>query len=278
MEEEKRKELTEKLITELKLKGSSELTIRNYVWFVDKFLSSIKNETNELTEDDVKQYLATLVDSKSVSTVSLAASSLKFFFDKVLKKPIISLPLPKKEKKLPEVLTREEVKNLIEAAETSKSRLIIKMLYSTGLRVSELTNLKRGDININERIGWVRKGKGKKDRIFTISDAIVDELKNQLEKNSNFSYLFSTSTRDKPLTSRNIQKIIKRVAAKAGIKKRITPHTLRHSYATHLLDSGIDIRKIQVLLGHENLTTTQIYTHISIDQLRKIPNPLDELI
>jgi integrase/recombinase XerD len=277
MEPKEKDELLGKLITELKLKGSSKLTIRNYVWFVNKFLSPLDKPVNEISEEDAKEYLASMIDTKSRNTISLAASSLKFFFDRILKKQIIAFPLPKKEKKLPEVLTREEVKKLIEAAETSKSRLIIKLLYSAGLRVSELVNLRKQDINLQEKVGWIRRGKGKKDRFFIIADSLFKELKKQMEKQPTHIYILSTSTTDRPITPRNIQKIIKKAALKAGITKRVTPHTLRHSYATHLLEAGTDIRKIQALLGHENLNTTQIYTHVSTEELKKIKNPLDEL-
>lgn len=269
------KEALEKLKTELKLKGSSELTVRNYSWFAEKFLDSASKQIAELNEDDAKKFLASLIDSKSRNTVSLAASSLRFFFNEILKKPIAGITLPKKEKRLPEVLTKDEVKRLIDATETEKSGLMIKMLYSAGLRVSELVNLKRQDINLAEKVGWVRRGKGKKDRFFVIAEILIPELQKRIAKEKN--YLFSTETQDRALTSRNIQKIIKKTAFKAGIQKRVTPHTLRHSYATHLLEQGTDIRIIQELLGHANLSTTQIYTHVSSEELKKVKNPLDEL-
>jgi integrase/recombinase XerD len=270
----KKAEALKKLETELKLKGSSDLTIRNYKWFVEKFLQKTGKEMVNLTEDDVKSFLSSMIDNKSRSTVSLAASSLKYFFSEVLKKPITSTKLPKKEKTLPEVLTKEEVKKIIDLADTTKSRLIIQLLYSSGARVSELVNLKVSDLNFNEKVGWIRRGKGKKDRIFVLSEKIIPELQEYLKEHPDNIYLLS---KDKALSPRNIQKIIKKVAKKAEIQKKVTPHTLRHSYATHLLESGTDIRKIQALLGHENLSTTQIYTHVSSEELKKIKNPLDEL-
>jgi len=134
--------------------------------------------------------------------------------------------------------------------------------------------LKVQDINLVERIGIVRKGKGKKDRLIVLPEKLTQELENYIKNHSDNIYLFS---KEKPLTTRNIQKIIKRTAQKAGIQKKVTPHVLRHSYATHLLESGTDIRIIQTLLGHENLNTTQIYTHVSTEELKKVKNPLDEL-
>jgi len=264
----------QKLETELKLRGFSPLTVRNYTFFVNKFLKETNKSSNHLTDDDVKLYLSNLFETKSKNTIMLAAASLRFFFKEILKKDVTGVKIPKKDKHLPEVLTKEEVKSLIENAETKKSKLMISLLYSSGLRVSEIVNLKPGDINFNENLGRVKKGKGGKDRVFTISNQLSKEIQNYLKKREYNSYLFS---KDKPLSTRNVQKIVKNLRIKTGISKKITPHTLRHSFATHLLESGVDIRKIQVLLGHSSLSTTQVYTHVSTDEIKKIKNPLDGL-
>lgn len=267
-------EALKKLETEIKLKGFSQLTIKNYSFFVSKFLASSNKKPEELTEEDAKAYLATLFDTKSKATISLAASSINFFF-KILGKNIKRIELPKKDKALPQVLSKDEVKKIIDSSETLKSRLMMSMLYSSGLRVSELVNLKKNDISLVEKTGWVRKGKGKKDRLFSVSEGLCLELKSYFDKHPENTYLFS---KDKPLTTRNIQKIIQKITKKAGIQKKVTPHTLRHSFATHLLESGTDIRIIQELLGHSNLNTTQMYTHISQEQIKSIKNPLDGLM
>lgn len=263
----------EKLKTELKLRGFSQLTIRNYVFFVEKFIKHAGKQVTELNEDDAKNYLASLFEDKSKSTIMLAASSIRFFYT-MLGKQIGKISLPKKDKKLPVVLNKEEIKLLLDKSDTRKSKLIISFLYSSGLRVSELVNLKRQDLNFQDKIGWVRKGKGNKDRIFTVSENLCIELQKFLEKHSENIYLFS---KEKPLTTRNIQKIIQNTARKAGLQQKITPHTLRHSFATHLLESGTDIRVIQAILGHENLATTQIYAHVSSEMIKKIKNPFDNL-
>jgi len=263
----------EELKSELRLRGFSEYTIRNYVFFTEKFLEFSDMDINELEEQHVKSYLSSLISSKSRNTTSLAASSLKFFFQEILKKQISGIKLPKKEKRLPVVLSKQEVRDLISSSSSKKSQLMISLLYSSGLRVSELVNLKKSDMNFKENFGWVRRGKGNKDRIFTLSQNLSSKLQKYLE-NKEQEYVFSKS---KPLTTRNIQKIIQKAAKKAGIEKKVTPHTLRHSFATHLLESGIDIRLIQSLLGHSNLNTTQIYTHVSQEQLKNIKNPLDNL-
>lgn len=266
----------DRLKVELKLRGSSPLTVRNYSFFVNKFLISSGKKAEDVNEEDVKAYLSDMFDSKSKNTIMLAAASLKFFFNEVLKKDFTKIPMPKKERKLPEVLNKEEVRKLIEAADTVKSRLIISLLYSTGLRVSELVNLRKKDINFEDNSGWVRQGKGGKDRLFMISANLSDELKSFMDgKGKDYEYVFSSNA---PLTTRNIQKILKGAKIRAGIDKKATPHSLRHSFATHLLEGGTDIRMIQTMLGHSSLSTTQVYTHISSEQIKRVKNPFDGLL
>jgi len=262
------------LETELRLRRRSDKTIKNYLFFNQKFLDFVKKPIEAVDVLDIKSYLASL-DKKSTATLALAIASLRFLYEKIMKKDIFKeIESPRKEKKLPTVLTKEEIKQLIDCSETGKSKLIISMLYATGLRVSEIVNLKIKDINFEEKMGKVQSGKGKKDRMFVMPEKIIEQLRAYMTNHPNNQYLFSET---KPLTTRNIQKIIKHTAKKANLQQRITPHTLRHSYATHLLENGTDIRYIQVLLGHENLNTTQIYTHVSTEELKKIKSPLDNL-
>jgi integrase/recombinase XerD len=268
-------EILNKLKNELKIRGFSPLTVRNYSFFVKKFLEKIDKNVEELNEDDAKAYLGEMFDSKSKNTIMLAAASLKFFYVETLGKDFTNVRIPKKDRKLPEVLTKEEVRRLIDSADNIKSRLIISMLYSSGLRVSELVNLKVEDLDLKEKTGWVRRGKGGKDRLLTFSGNLSDEFQKFLEdRGKDNVYVFS---KDKPLTTRNIQKIVKGTRERAGIQKRVTPHTLRHSFATHLLEQGNDIRLIQAMLGHSSLNTTQMYTHISSEQMKNVKNPLDLL-
>ncbi len=270
--------MLKKLETELKLRGFSERTVDTYVRHNKLFLEAIKKQPEEVTEDDVKNYMADLMAVKKLSgkTVSLKKSALKFLYDEMMKKGIVNIKTPKTSKQIPEVLSREEIKKLIDAAPTSKTRLIIKLLYSTGLRVSELVNLKVKDLSLEEKEGWVRRGKGAKDRFFTLSPLIIDDLKNHISTlDTPNEYLFPG--KKNTLSPRNIQKLLEKSAEKACIAKRVNPHKLRHSFATHLLDSGVDIRFIQECLGHSSLSTTQIYTHVSKEQLKKIKYPLDTL-
>jgi integrase/recombinase XerD len=266
-------EEVEKLKSELRLRGLSPMTVRNYSFFVQKFLKNSGKSPGEVNQDDAKLYLSSLFEDKSKNTIMLAAASLKFFYKEVLKKEFEEVRIPKKDKKLPSVLSKEEVKKIIDGADNLKSRLIISLLYSSGLRVSEIVKLKVNDLNLDENTGWVRSGKGSKDRIFTLSDNLKEEIREYLSGKNN-EYVFS---KDKPLTTRNIQKIISGIRKRAGLQKKITPHTLRHSFATHLLEQGTDIRVIQAMLGHASLNTTQVYTHVSSDQIKKVKNPLDSL-
>ena len=151
-------------------------------------------------------------------------------------------------------------------------------MYACGMRVSEIINLKINDFDFEEKIGQIRQAKGKKDRIFNIPQFLLNDLKKQFkkQKEKNQEYLF-TGPKGR-LSSRNIQKIVSNAAKRAGINKHVSCHTLRHSFATHLLENNVDIRKIQELLGHSNLSTTQIYTHVSQQELRKIKSPLDDLM
>jgi integrase/recombinase XerD len=270
----------QKTAVELKLRGASQRTIESYTFFLRPYLSSIKDPLVSDT-DEVKFFLASLIERYSNKSRALASSALRFFYKRVIDRPhiVAKIETPKKERYLPVVLSPTEVVSLIEAADTKKSRLMIKMLYGSGLRVSELVNLKPGDLDFKEMIGTIRKGKGSKDRIFKMSEDIAGELKDYIigvKDRAGIAprYLFSE---DSPLTTRNIQKIIQRTSRKAGIAKRVTPHTLRHSFATHLLDAGENIVMIQQLLGHENLETTRIYTHISQEQIKKVKSPLDML-
>ena len=275
MQEKEVQEHVQKIKTALKLKDYSERTISSYLFFLIPFLRTIENPTTA-SLDQIEAFLADLIDKYSNKSRSLAVSSLRFFFKRIVDRPdiFVKLEVPKKEKKLPIVLSVQEVKDLINSAKNKKTRLIIKVLYSSGLRVSELVNLKPEDLDFEENIGWVRQGKGKKDRIFRIAESLSKQLQKYIDQTPENKYVFSL---DQPLTTRNIQILVKKAAKQAGIKKQTTPHTLRHSFATHLLENGANLLVIQQLLGHENLETTRIYTHISQEQIRKVESPLDNL-
>jgi len=271
-------EFLDKLRIELKISKNSDYTIRNYLRANQDLLDFCNKQPDKLEEDDVKAYMAEKTSDKSSSSIIVFLSSIRYAYSNILKNDITQgIRRPKRERKIPAVLTKEEVRNLFDKTPTKKSRLMLELIYACGFRVSELINLKVIDLNFNEMIGYVRQAKGKKDRIFNIPKFLTKKLekqcKNQQENNQEFLFTGPNGR----LSDRNLQKIVRVVAKKAGINKEVSPHTLRHSFATHLLENGVDIRKIQELLGHADLSTTQIYTHISTEELKKIPSPIDSL-
>ncbi len=268
--------LMKELVMELKLRGFSPQTVKTYLVQNQHFLDYIKKQPSEMTESDIKEYLGHLISDKkmSMASVALIKASLKFYYDEILKKNIVTLKTPKIARKLPEILTKDEVKRLLTTLKHTKSRIIVKLLYSSGIRLSECLNMKIEDLDLKQKIGWVRAGKGNKDRMFILSEDVKKELINYISESRGILFKGSAG---RALTPRNIQKMVAKAALNAGIHKRITPHKLRHSFATHLLEAGTDIRIIQELLGHSNLQTTQIYTKVSQEQMRKVKSPLDML-
>lgn len=272
-------EFLKKLEVELKISKNSDYTLRNYVDCNTKFLEYIKKNPDEISEDNVKLYLAENMSKASSSTLIVFLSALRYAYTNILHKDVtLGIKRPKKEKRIPTVLTKDEVKKLINSIASKKSRLMVSFMYACGFRVSELVNMKVKDLNFEEKIGNVRQGKGKKDRVFNIPEFLLEDLKAQVEKQKEEKkeYLF-TGPKEK-LSERNLQKIISLAAKHAEIKKDVHCHTLRHSFATHLLENGTDIRKIQILLGHENLSTTEIYAHVSREELKKVKSPIDEVM
>ena len=271
-----KEEFLKKLEVELKISKNSIHTLKNYTKFNSLFLNWINKSPEEVVEDDVKLYVAENLSERSAISIIMFLASIKYAYSSILKfDPTANIKRPRREKRNPTVLTKKEVMNLLEALNTKKSKLMIALMYAAGMRVSELTNLKKEDLEFDERIGHIRQAKGKKDRIFNIPDFLFNKLRRHLQKEDSI-YLFA-GRNGKKMSSRNLQKIVSHAAKKAGIKKDVHCHTLRHSFATHLLENEIDIRKIQELLGHADLSTTQIYTHVSTQELKKIKSPLDTL-
>jgi integrase/recombinase XerD len=221
--------------------------------------------------------LADKLSDKPATSTILFLAAIKYSFTNILKKDItLNIKRPKKEKKIPLVLSKEEIKKLLSSFSNQKSKLIASLIYAVGLRVSELVNLKITDLNFGEKVGFVRQAKGKKDRPFNIPEFLIEDLKLYAEQQKKEKQEFLFSGRKGKLSTRNIQKIISTTSKRCGLEK-VHPHTLRHSFATHLLENDIDIRKIQELLGHADLSTTQIYTHVSTEELKKIQSPIDSL-
>ncbi len=274
-----KEEFLEKIRVELKISKNSDYTIRNYLKANKILLDFTKKNPDQITEDDIKLFMSEKISDKASTSVILFLSAIRYAYLNILKKdPTIGIKRPKREKRIPSVLTKDEVKRILNACETKKSRLMLSLLYATGMRVSEITHLKVNNFQFEEKTGHIKQAKGKKDRIFNIPIFLEDDLKNYITENKKQDTDFVFSGLNGKLTERNIQKIVQGIVKKIGIKKQVHPHTFRHSFATHLLEQGIDIRKIQELLGHSDLSTTQIYTHISSEELKKIPSPLDSLM
>jgi len=266
-------ELLEKLKQELEIRNFSKQTVKGYLYSVEKFLDYSKDK--DLNEELVKDYIQIILKKKNPSSVRRDLFAIKFFFENVLKKSI-NLPNPKKNISLPDILTIDEIRRMLKSTLNIKHKLIIKILYGCGLRTSEVVNLEVNDINFEENLIKIRLAKGKKDRFVKIPYSIKEELMSYC-KLSDQKILFS-SNRGGKLTKDTIQKIVQNAAKKAGIKKRVYPHILRHSFATHLLENGTDLRIIQRLLGHSSIKTTQIYTQISQASIKNIKSPLDNII
>ncbi len=271
--------MLDKLETELKIRGFSKRTVENYLFHNKKFFDFTKKEPKDVNEDDAKRYIAYLMSERKLkpSSVNLALSSLKFFYNDIVKNSALNeIKAPKLEKKLPTVLTKEEIRKLLNAIENKKHKLLVEFMYSSGLRVSECVSLKIDDLDLDEKIGKIKHGKGNKERHIILSDNLIQHLNDYLKnKKDNSAYIFSVNGRS--ITIRQAQRVVKEAAKKASIKKRVFCHALRSSFATHLLEAGTDIRIIQELLGHSNLATTQIYTKVSTQQLKKVKSPLDSL-
>jgi site-specific recombinase XerD len=271
---------SENLIKELRRRRSSERTISTYVFCLEKFLKISMKPVNEITRKDVREFLDELMkEGKSGGTIHVYLNALKFYFEECLRRNFrLDIKYSKRPEKLPEVLTKEEVTKILESIKNVKHKLMISLLYGAGLRVSELINLKVGEINFENKYGFVRRGKGNKDRIFILPETIAFQLKEliSMENLSKEEFVFLTNRRER-YSSRTIAEIIKKACEINEIKRRIHPHTMRHSFATHLIQNGISVNEVQALLGHKSPETTMVYVHLARPNMIRIKSPLDKL-
>jgi integrase/recombinase XerD len=266
----------------LKLRGYSENTQRTYLNQFKEFLLFFKDtHPIDLTEVEIRNYLLYLIEQRklSKSAQNQAINSIKFFYEKVLmqERKLYHLERPMKDKRLPEVLSQEEVMNVFEALDNLKHKTMLMLIYSAGLRRSEMLNLRIGDVDFNRSIVFIRGGKGHKDRQTVLSQNLIPLLQQYLNEFAPGFWLFE-GPKGERYSASSLQQIFKRAAKKAGVKKIVRLHMLRHSFATHLLESGTSTRYIQVLLGHESPKTTEIYAQVSRFALDKIQSPLDQMI
>jgi site-specific recombinase XerD len=274
--------ITEKVMNELKLRGYSQKTQKAYLHHIGRYIGYFAKDPKELDEKHIRDYMLHLIDTEKVSRAyhdQAAVSAVKFLYDHVLNMPktVGSLPRPRKEKKLPIVLSREDVIRIFESVNNIKHKAILMLAYSAGLRVSEVVKLRVQDIDTKRNMIHIKGAKGRKDRYTVLSEVALRVLREYWKVYQPKNWLFPGPKQNSHLTTRTVEKILEDASQKAGIAKHVTVHTLRHSFATHLLEGGTDLRYVQELLGHKSSKTTEIYTHVSKKSIGKIVSPLDNL-
>lgn len=276
--------LRKRMLEELQRRNYSPETIRLYLFAVKDFAGYFGQRPDKLGPEHLRQYQLHLLNERKLAVGSVIArtSALRFFFIKVLRRPQreIDLVYPKRQDRLPVILSEEEVARLIESAITSYHRVILMTLYGTGLRREELCRLKVTDIDSQRMVVHVRQGKGNKDRDVTLSPRLLEVLRDYWKWRKPKTYLFPSLYRkqpEQPIDSKTVWYAVREAARRAGIKKKVSPHLLRHSWATHLLERGTDLKTIQVLLGHVDLEATTIYLHLSQRHMQGVNNPIETL-
>lgn len=270
----------ESYIQKLELLNYSKSTAKTYISFFEKFINYYKKiELKNFDENDIRNYMQIMVhEGKSSSYLNQLVNSIKFYFEVVLGMPnrYYMLERPIKKKMLPKVISKNEVLRIINCTNNIKHKCVVSLLYSSGIRRGELLNLKLQDIDSERMLIFVNSGKGNKDRYTLLSEQLLNDLRLYVKKWKPQVYLFEGKT-GVQFTGSSVLKIVRNAAEKARIGKVITPHILRHSFATHLLETGIDLRYIQTLLGHSSSKTTEIYTQVALNGIKNIKNPLDSL-
>ena len=261
---------------ELKLRGLSKDTLNAYTYANEKFLEFIKKDPKEVSSNDVKRYINHLLDkNQKPKTINLTIAALKSYYSEYRgRKFFKNIRRVKLENKMPNVLSKQELKDMINLTDNQKHKLIIKCLYSTGIRVGELVKIKTEDLDLENGFLRVISGKGKKDRLTIISKELCSEIRLFIKEDQ--IYLFP-NRKGNCLTRRAIQVIINKAAKKANIKRNIYPHALRASFATHLYEKGTQLQKIQKLMGHSDWKTTLGYAKSVRVDIKDVENPLDSL-
>ena len=262
----------------LHLLGYSKNTIKTYLHYLNLFSVHFKNE-GTITKEKIESYIYDMIKSKnlSYSAQSQFINAIKFYYEKTLENPktVFNLPRPKKPKTLPKVMSRKEVFKLLSVISNIKHKAILHIIYSGGLRLGELLNLKIEDIDSDRMLIHIKGGKGKKDRTTILGNTCLLILREYYRSYKPGVWLFESIKKGKQYSAKSVQNIFKTNLKKAGINKPFTVHSLRHSFATHLLEQGVDLRYIQELLGHSSSKTTEIYTHVSTKNLQNIVTPAD---
>lgn len=268
-------------VEQLQLKAYSQNTIRTYVNEFSQLLKTIKSfPVDQLSAEKLRSYFLFCINEQKLSEnmIHSRMNAVKFYFEQVLdrEKLFLEIPRPKKPSTLPKAISTQDIKRMFEMVENTKHKLLLKLCYGMGLRVSEIINLRIMDIDSKRMQVLVRQSKGKKDRYINLPESVLSELRNYYLEYKPGEYLFE-GRYGAQYSVRSVQVVFKNAMKKAKINKRVGVHSLRHSYATHLIEQGTDIRFVQDLLGHKNIKTTMIYTNLTDQTKRKIQSPLDSL-
>uniref|UniRef100_UPI004048F5BB tyrosine-type recombinase/integrase n=1 Tax=Flavobacterium sp. TaxID=239 RepID=UPI004048F5BB len=270
-----------KLQNQLQLKGYSKNTLRCYISEFSQYLTYLQDQNcADCGATEVRNYLLYCINELKLqeNTIHARINAIKFYYEQVLFQPkiFLEIPRPKKHSKLPKALNKNEVKSIFLVTENLKHNTMLKMCYGMGLRMSEIINLKISNIDSQTMSVHIERGKGKKDRFVNLPNSILEQLRTYYKEYKPKEYLFEGQYGGQ-YTSSSLQQVFRKSLHKANINKKVGIHSLRHSFATHLLEDGTDIRFIQELLGHNDIKTTFIYTHVSDKSIRKITSPLDKL-
>ena len=268
-------------LEKLAQKRYSPNTIKTYTAYFKDFQHHFQDrDLTQLTKEDINAYLLHLIEEKNISSSqqNQRINSIKFYYEKVLGRPTeyFTIDRPRKEKILPDVLSKEEIGAMMRSTTNIKHKCIIALIYSCGLRRSELIGLKLSDLDSKRLLIKIRQAKGKKDRYVQLTERALAMLRRYYREEKPSIWLFE-GVPTKPYSTSSVSNIVKAAAQKAGIKKRVYPHILRHSYATHHLEQGTDLRYIQEWMGHASSKTTEIYTHVSKTDFNKFKNPMDDI-
>lgn len=274
-------QLRDRMEADLKIGGYSPNTQKVYLLYARKFAAHFMRSPAELGANDVRQFLLHLVEERGASreTIRQVRASLRFLYAVTLNRPVEIewLPVPRKQKRLPVVLSGTEVTALLGAVRTQKYRMIVAAMYAAGLRISEACTLRPEDIDSKRMVILVR-GKGNKERYTLLSERLLSGLRKYwLQTRPQGGWLFPGGARDGHACKETARKVFHKAVRATGITKEVTPHALRHSFATHLIDAGTDVTVVQALLGHESLRATEIYTHTSVELIARTRSPLDLL-
>ncbi|MGB2823968.1 MAG: site-specific tyrosine recombinase/integron integrase [Phycisphaerae bacterium] len=272
-------QLRDKLREDMQIRNHSENTIRHYISLVGGFFEWFGKPPSQAARDDVRDFLLYMINDKGVvaGTYGQYRTALKFFFEITMGKPCVieRILTPKRAHPLPDVMSLDEVLTLLEAVQSYRNRVTLTVMYGAGLRITEACALSVGDIDSERMVIHVRNGKGRKDRYVMLPQMVLSLLRKYWRMAKPKDYLFPGMKQGRHITPQNIRREFHKARRRAGLPSRYHPHTLRHSFATHLVDAGVDLEVVQALLGHTCISTTSIYARTSTKRIREVKSPLD---